>query len=165
MAVHRYKTPKCWTALYSSCPRNVRLLDERTFLVDRNMMFTRDDLMPVYCSYNTKQYIQVWSNPWISLVTPFSSRLVYPWKLSLRHTHVVTCYVMNDILLRAESKVNACVRYRRKVKFMIVQVVFLSGKCHSQKHFSSNRNLRIFTQAVSKLFLKSRWTTCWTFSL
>lgn len=45
--IHRYKNPK-----YNSCPKECEA-DVRTFLVNRNTMFTSDDFMPAYCSYYT----------------------------------------------------------------------------------------------------------------
>lgn len=46
VAAHGARTPERWSERFSSCPRNVRLLDEQTFLVDRNMMLTRGELTP-----------------------------------------------------------------------------------------------------------------------
>lgn len=46
VAAHGARTPERWSERFSSCPRNVRLLDEKTFLVDRNMTLTWGDLTP-----------------------------------------------------------------------------------------------------------------------
>lgn len=45
--VHGYKNPQV-QLLSEECEA-----DERTFLVNRNMMFTGDAFMPAYCSYYT----------------------------------------------------------------------------------------------------------------
>lgn len=112
--VHGYKNS---TALV----RNVRLM--KTFLVNRNIMFTGDDFMPGYCSYYTNSIYKFQVTPELVLLYPSRA------KESLLDARTAWCHlIFHKWHLTAESNLS------------------LSGKlkvrCSSKKHFTSSRNLR-----------------------
>lgn len=86
-AAHRYIKPqKCWTAIELVCPRNVTLLDEGMYFgwqkqSSRGMSSCQHIVPTAQTSVYKFQVI-----PELVLLHSFSSRLVYPWKFTSRHT-------------------------------------------------------------------------------